>query len=124
MSGETKKIRAEKLKNLIINPIARINQAVLLIEKSILILLMVGMLIFGFLQVFSRFILQAPIDWSEELLIYSFTFASFIGASMAIYTNSHFSVDLLMKNMPVKGVKAVRIFVWSVIIGFALFFLV
>ena len=44
---------------------------------------MVSMLIFGFLQVFARFILKSPIGWSEELLTYSFTWASFIGASMA-----------------------------------------
>ena len=104
--------------------IAKINHFILLIEKSILIVLMTSMLIFGFLQVFSRFILKSPIGWSEELLTYSFTWASFIGASMAIYTKSHFSVDLLMRKLPDGLVKKIRLFTWVMICLFSLFILV
>jgi TRAP-type C4-dicarboxylate transport system permease small subunit len=102
----------------------RVNHVILFIEKTILVVLMVGMLIFGFLQVFSRFILKAPIGWSEELLTYSFTWASFIGASAAIYTNSHFSVDLVTKHFPPKMLKVVRLAVWILICVFSVFLLV
>ena len=101
----------------------RVNHIILLIEKTSLIILMVGMLIFGFLQVFSRFILKAPIGWSEELLTYSFTWASFMGASMAIYTNSHFSVDLVTKHFSQKLLKTVRLVIWVLICLFAVFLL-
>ncbi|WP_319417410.1 TRAP transporter small permease [Marispirochaeta aestuarii] len=101
----------------------RVNHIILLIEKTSLIILMVGMLIFGFLQVFSRFILKAPIGWSEELLTYSFTWASFMGASMAIYTNSHFSVDLVTKHFSQKLLKTVRLVIWILICLFAVFLL-
>ena len=61
---------------------------VAIVAFSIVILFLVGMLIFGFLQIFSRFILRTPIGWSEELLTYSFTWTSFIGASGPNQTDS------------------------------------
>jgi len=108
----------------VIQTMGKVNRIILIVEKTILIVLMVGMLIFGFLQVFSRFILKAPIGWSEELLTYSFTWASFIGASMAIYTKSHFSVDLLVRKFPPALQKNVSIFTWILICVFSLFILV
>lgn len=102
----------------------RVNGVVLFVERAILIILMVGMLVFGFLQVFSRFILKAPIGWSEELLTYSFTWASFIGASMAVYTHSHFSVDLVTKHFSEKVLKVVKLITWVLILALALFLIV
>ncbi|WP_319561685.1 TRAP transporter small permease [Marispirochaeta sp.] len=107
----------------VMRTLGQINHVILFIEKTILILLMLGMLVFGFLQVFSRFILKAPIGWSEELLTYSFTWASFIGASMAIYTNSHFSVDIVIKHFPERFLKSIRFFVSLLICIFAAFLL-
>ena len=104
--------------------LARINHYALFIEKTVLIVLIVGMMIFGFLQVFSRFILQAPIGWSEELLTYSFSWASFIGASMAIYTKSHFSVDLVMKLLSEQTIRIIRILTWTLILVFSLFIVI
>ncbi|MFO7730782.1 MAG: TRAP transporter small permease [Spirochaetia bacterium] len=108
----------------VVHVVGQVNHVVLVIEKTILVVFMVGMLVFGFLQVFSRFILKAPIGWSEELLTYSFTWASFIGASAAIYTNAHFSVDLLTKHFSPKLLKGVRVFVWVLICIFSFFLIV
>jgi TRAP-type C4-dicarboxylate transport system permease small subunit len=101
-----------------------INRFILRIEKVVLSILLTGMVVFGFLQVFSRFILQSPIGWSEELLTYSFTWVSFIGASMAIYTKSHFSVDLLVRKLPLSFLKPLHIFTWVLLCGFSIFILV
>jgi TRAP-type C4-dicarboxylate transport system permease small subunit len=104
--------------------VGRLNHGVILVEKSILIVLMLGMLVFGFLQVFSRFVLRAPIGWSEELLTYSFRWASFVGASLAIYSNSHFSVDLVTKHLGKTIQKVVKVAVWTMILAFSLYLLV
>lgn len=50
----------------VVHVVGQVNHVVLVIEKTILVVFMVGMLVFGFLQVFSRFILKAPIGWSEK----------------------------------------------------------
>lgn len=104
--------------------VGKLNHGVILVEKTVLIVLMVGMLIFGFLQVFSRFVLRAPIGWSEELLTYSFSWASFIGASLAIYSNSHFSVDILVKHLGKPVQKVFKLFVWFLILVFSMYLLV
>ena len=97
---------------LFLTTLRKINHYILMFEKTALVFLMVGMLVFGFLQVFSRYILRAPISWSNELLTYSFAWTSFLGASMAVYTNSHFSVDLVVKHFPQRLYKAVNVLVW------------
>lgn len=113
-----------KKSDALVHTMGQVNHVILMIEKTILVVLMVGMLIFGFLQVFSRFVLKAPIGWSEELLTYSFTWTSFIGASAAIYTNSHFSVDLVTRKFSPNVLKAVRLGVWILVCVFSVFLLV
>lgn len=114
----------KKLLELLLPGVARVNGLIVVIEKVWLVILMVGMLIFGFLQVFSRYILKSPIDWSEELLTYSFAWASFVGASLAIHTKSHFSVDLLVRVFPHGPRKAVAIFTWTLVLLFSIFLIV
>ncbi len=105
----------------ILKAIGKVNRIVLTLEKTALAVLMIGMLIFGFLQVFARFVLKTPIGWSEELLTYSFTWTSFLGASAAIYTKAHFSVDLFMKKLPAAAIRPINIFTWLLICGFSIF---
>jgi len=114
----------KKLLEVTLPGVARVNGVFIVIEKTWLIILMVGMLVFGFLQVFSRYVLKSPIDWSEELLTYSFAWASFVGASLAIHTKSHFSVDLLVRVFPHGLRKAVEIFTWSLVLLFSIFLIV
>ncbi len=113
----------KKLLETILPGVMRVNSVIIVIEKVWLVILMVGMLIFGFLQVFSRYVVKAPIDWSEELLTYSFAWASFIGASLAIYTKRHFSVDLLVRSLTPRLQKAVGLFTWSIVFVFSIFLL-
>jgi len=114
----------KKFFELVLPGVARVNGVFIVIEKTWLVILMVGMLVFGFLQVFSRYVLKAPIDWSEELLTYSFAWASFVGASLAIHTKSHFSVDLLVRIFPHDVRKAVEVFTWSLVLLFSIFLII
>jgi len=102
----------EQTPGVFLTVLRRINHYILMFEKSVLVVLMIGMLVFGFLQVFSRYVLRAPLSWSNELLTYSFAWTSFLGASMAVYTNAHFSVDLVVKYFPPRLYKIVNILVW------------
>ena len=109
--------------NELVRALGAANRVVVSIEKVILIVLMAGMVVFGFLQVFSRFILRAPIGWSEELLTYSFVWASFVGAGLAIYTDAHFSVDLMTRHFSPRLLKAVYLLIWILVCLFSLFLL-
>lgn len=99
-----------------------INNVVAFVERWTLIILFIGMLICGALQIVARFILHTPIPWSEELLTYSFVWTSFLGASLAINSLSHFNVDCLVVRLPTKISHPLLYGVWIIMAVFTVFF--
>ncbi|WP_419174336.1 TRAP transporter small permease [Desulfosediminicola sp.] len=99
----------------------KINNFVVLIERWALIILFVGMILCGVLQIVARFILHMPIPWSEELLTYSFVWTSFLGASLAVNSLSHFNVDCLVVRLPAWLSFPLLYMVWIVMVLFTIF---
>jgi TRAP-type transport system small permease protein len=52
------------------------------------------------LQVLSRYVLQRPIDWTEEVARYVFVWVAMIGAGAAARDRVHFFVDLFLERVP------------------------
>ncbi|MFT5697461.1 MAG: TRAP-type C4-dicarboxylate transport system permease small subunit [Desulforhopalus sp.] len=99
----------------------KLNEAVAFVERWTLTVLFIGMLICGALQIVARFILHTPIPWSEELLTYSFVWTSFLGASLAINSLSHFNVDVLVVRLPTKISHPLLYLVWTIMAVFTVF---
>lgn len=99
----------------------KLNKMVVALEKWTLIILFVSMLFSGALQIVARFILHTPISWSEEMLTYSFVWSSFLGASLAIESLSHFNVDVFIRRFPPQFSKIVLYLVWLVMLWFTMF---
>lgn len=99
----------------------KVNSLVVFIERWSLIVLFVGMIICGVLQIVARFILHMPIPWSEELLTYSFVWTSFLGASLAVNSLSHFNVDCLVVRLPGWLSHPLLYMVWAVMVLFTMF---
>lgn len=57
-----------------------------------MVICFICMVILIFAQVFCRYVLNDALSWSEELAGYFFHWATFLGASVAFYDNSHISV--------------------------------
>ncbi|GEM_PF-1074830 len=91
------------------------------LERWMLILLLSAMVVLGLLQIISRFVIKAPITWSEALLMYMFVWFSFIGASLAVKELAHFEVELFMVRLPQPVQKAVAVAVYVLIFSFAVF---
>ena len=53
-----------------------------------------------FYQVFTRYIMDDPAGWTEEIARYLLVALVFIGASMAVRKNSHIHVDALYRFLP------------------------
>ncbi|MBI5968450.1 MAG: TRAP transporter small permease, partial [Deltaproteobacteria bacterium] len=53
-----------------------------------------------FLQVFYRFILRAPLVWSEEMALFLFQWSVFMGAALAVRHRGHFGLDIFIKRLP------------------------
>ena len=60
----------------------------------------VALAVVVFLQVFNRFVLKAPLAWSEDLAMLLFQWVVFLGAAVGVRRLRHFGIDLLVKKLP------------------------
>ncbi len=65
-----------------------------------IIALMVSMTIIVFLQVVFRYLLDAPLGWSEELARFLFVWVSFLGAANLVRLGQHVSVKTFVQVFP------------------------
>lgn len=56
-------------------------------------------------QVFTRYILQNPSSWSEEMVSYLFAWMSLLGASLVVGERGHMNIPILVERMGQKGRK-------------------
>lgn len=61
-------------------------------------------------QVFTRYILQNPSSWSEELVSYLFAWMALLGASLVVGERGHMNIPIVVERMGAKGRKFFAIF--------------
>lgn len=61
-------------------------------------------------QVFTRYILQNPSSWSEELVSYLFAWMALFGASLVVGERGHMNIPIVVERMGEKGRKFFAIF--------------
>ncbi len=74
-----------------------------------LVLLAIVMVSITFAQVFARYVLSAPLFWSEELARYCFVWIVFIGAGAALKRGAHIGVDYFVQHLSEKVVNRIAI---------------
>ena len=72
------------------------------ISEIIIILLLFIIILLICLQVFSRFVLDSPINWTMELIIFCFQCLVMIGASLVFKDNRHVKVDIFLLRQKMK----------------------
>ena len=65
-------------------------------------------------QVFSRYVLDSPTVWSEELALGAFVWMSMLALPLAIERDEHVKVDLIAKRMPRSALAGLLVFGWVV----------
>lgn len=75
-------------------------------------------------QVFTRYVLQNPSSWSEELVSYLFAWASLLGASLVTGERGHMNIPILVDKMGPSMRKVLGIFGEVVAFAFSLIILV
>ena len=81
-----------------------------------------GMMILICLQVFFRYVMNAPLAWTEELARFGFIWMTFVAGYLGARKAQHISVELIQDMFP-KGVKRTMQFI-SYIITAVFFFVV
>lgn len=84
----------------------------------------IAMVVLTCWQVFTRYVLQNPSSWSEELVSYLFAWASLLGASLVTGERGHMNIPILVERMGPAAQKALGIFGELVALAFSLIILV
>jgi len=65
------------------------------------VLVLVGSLVVViWISVFTRYVMNDPIDWGEQVAKYLMIWAAFLGASLGIRDGSHIAVNVLVERLP------------------------
>lgn len=73
------------------------------------------------IQVFSRYVLNSPVAFTEELVRYSLIWTGFIGAAYAFSTREHMSLTLLKDKFTGKAHTALLVAIDALILLLAIF---
>lgn len=87
--------------------------------ERIVAVLLAGMVCTVFSQVIFRYVLHAPLNWSEELSKLFFVWMVFLGVPLVTEAGIHIQVDFFVDKLPVKSKKRV---IWCIDIFSVLFF--
>ena len=92
----------------------KFEKALDLIMRTILSTVMLVLVIFGTYQIFTRWVLNNPSTFTEELLRYLLIWAGMIGAAYCFFRDQHIKLTLLTSRL--KGLPATIIAVISEVI--------
>jgi len=85
----------------------RISNGLNEVVKYLAAVLLASMTIIVFLQVLFRYVLNHPLDWSEELGSFAFVWMSLLGASIGLKRNEHPRLDLIVNLFPSKAQRLI-----------------
>lgn len=68
--------------------------------KYVAAFLIAAMSVLVFLQVLFRYVLDAPLDWSEESSSFAFVWMALLGASIGLKHEEHPSLDIFFRLFP------------------------
>lgn len=75
-------------------------------------------------QVFTRYVLQNPSSWSEELVSYLFAWMALLGASLVVGERGHMNIPIVVDRMKPAVKKSLAIFAEVIAFLFAAIILV
>jgi TRAP-type C4-dicarboxylate transport system permease small subunit len=102
----------------------KITNIITRILSTVLIILMSVMVLDVSWQVFTRFILQDPSPFTEELAGFFLIWIGLLGSSYALYTKAHLGIDILTSRLSGSRKQFAQIMIHTIVILFAFFVLV
>lgn len=88
------------------------------LEQAVVVFLLANIVVNIMAQVISRYFFGRPLVWVEEVATYSFIWATFLGASLALKYDRHVKIDTFVGRLPERLGALARVAVFLVIIGF------
>lgn len=85
-------------------------------ERVLASLVLLALLVFVLLQVFSRYVLSMPFSWTEEVARFALVWLTFLAAGFVMARRGHITVDLLVELLGPRLKKLVNGFAILVIL--------
>jgi TRAP-type transport system small permease protein len=102
----------------VLTVLSRIDDQLVKVERALIFSLMIFLVGILTVQVLSRFVFDAPLDYTEELSRFGLMWLVFIGAAYAAYLNEHFVVRVLVDFVKFPGKRLYLAFIDIVVIVF------
>jgi C4-dicarboxylate transporter DctM subunit len=84
--------------------------------EGLCVLLFIAMSVVTLGQVFSRYVLEAPPTWSEELARWVFTWMIFLGIPVAVRRGDHIRVDMFLLALPPRAREACELAIHALVV--------
>ncbi len=75
-------------------------------------------------QVFTRFILNDPSTWTEELAVFMLIWVSLLGAAVALNRGAHLGIDYFVGKLPYKVRLSTEVVVFFCVAAFSFFVMI
>jgi len=82
------------------------------------------MFLLAVIAIFFRYVLQAPLVWSADILVPAFVWMTLLGISVAARTSSHVIVDSFIKILPEKNREQIALVTRGMIACFCMFLVI
>lgn len=92
--------------------------------SGFLVALMIAMVATVSWQVATRYLLNSPSSYTEELASYLLIWISLLGAAYALRLRAHLGIDILTRRFRARRRRATQIFAYGTIIAFSLIALI
>ena len=91
--------------------------AIAVVEQVVGVLLVANIVLQIGAQVFSRYLLNRPLVWVEELATYSFIWATFIGASLGLKRLRHVRIETFVNRLGARRQAAFRALAYAAMLA-------
>lgn len=88
------------------------------VEDYLAVVIIVVMSLAVLFQVISRFVIKAPLSYTEELSRYMLIWLTFIGASLALHDDKHFAVDVLSHRLSAFGQSVYKFIITGLMLAY------
>jgi TRAP-type C4-dicarboxylate transport system permease small subunit len=93
--------------------------ALLAVAKALIVVISIVMIVVTLAQVVFRYVVAAPLPWSEELARYCFVWIVFLGGAVGLSRGIHLGVDLFVNTLPARLRRRIDALTSALIAGFA-----
>jgi TRAP-type C4-dicarboxylate transport system permease small subunit len=89
---------------------------------AFLIFMFCVMVVIGGAQIFTRYVMDYSLYWSEEAMRYIFVWLVFVSMGLGIRHKVHVAIEVLVNKMPSKGKKVLQMIIMLLVLVFCLAF--